>query len=75
MEAKGDVLLRNRNSEKAEMDIVRENSDNIIDMVKGRIHKCVIDSHELMLMEDMELGIACFTCYCFMECKILEKPL
>ncbi len=75
METKGDVLLRNRNSGKAEIDIVRENSDYIIDMVKERIRKCVIDSHELMLMEDMELGIACFTCFCFMECKILEKPL
>ena len=25
-----------------------------------------------MYIEDMELGVTCFTCYCFMECKILE---
>ena len=75
MDAKGDILLRNRDSQKAEIDIIRENSDNIIDMVKERIWKAVIDSHEIMLREDMELGIRCFTCFCFMECKILEKPL
>ncbi len=75
MEAKGDILLRNRDSKKAEIDIVRENSDDIIDMVKERILKVVIDSHESMYREDMVQGIACFTCFCFMECKILEKPL
>ena len=75
MEAKGDILLRNKDSKKAEIDIIRENSDNIIDMVKERIWNAVIDSQETMLREDMELGIRCFTCFCFMECKILEKPL
>lgn len=75
MEAKGDILLRNRDSKKAEIDIIRENSDNIIEMVKERIWKAVTDSHEIMLREDLEQGIKCFTCFCFMECKILEKPL
>lgn len=75
MEAKGDILLRNRDSKKAEIDIVRENSDDIIDMVKERILRAVMDSHESMYREDMVQGIACFTCFCFMECKILEKPL
>lgn len=74
MEAKGDILLRNRDSKKAEIDIIRENSDDIIDMVKERILRAVVDSHESMYREDMVQGIACFTCFCFMECKILEKP-
>lgn len=59
---------------KAEINIIRENSDDIIDMVKERILRAVVDSHESMYREDMVQGIACFTCFCFMECKILEKP-
>lgn len=63
--------------EKGEMDIVRENADNIIEKVKQHILKVVRESGEMEVtyQEDMELGIECFTCYCFMECKILEKPL
>lgn len=77
LRAKGQVLSENKDSGKKEMDIVRENSDNIIDMVKDQILRVVQESGEMetAYQEDMELGIACFTCYCFMECKILEKPL
>ena len=77
LRAKGQVLSENKESGKNEMDIVRENSDRIIDMVKDQILRVVQESGEMetTYQEDMELGIACFTCYCFMECKILEKPL
>lgn len=77
LHAKGQVLSNNKESGKNEMDVVRENSDRIIDMVKDRILRVVQESGEVesTYQEDMELGIACFTCYCFMECKILEKPL
>jgi len=77
LHAKGQVLSENKESGKNEMDIVRENSDRIIDMVKDQILRVVQESGEMetTYQEDMELGIACFTCYCFMECKILEKPL
>lgn len=72
MEDKGTVLLANKDSGKNDIDIIRENSDEIIDMVRNRIFKAV--NPENMYLEDMELGVKCFTCYCFMECKILEKP-
>lgn len=75
--AKGQVLLENKATKKSEIEIIRANSDRIIDMVKDRILKIVQESGEMdaTYQEDLELGIACFTCYCFMECKILEKPL
>ena len=76
LHAKGQVLSENRNSSKKEIDIVRANSDRIIDMVKEEILKIVQASGTMdTYHEDLELGIACFTCYCFMECKILERPL
>ena len=77
LHAKGEIILQNRLLEKGEMDIVRENADKIIEKVKQHILKVVRESGEMEVtyQEDMELGIECFTCYCFMECKILEKPL
>lgn len=77
LRAKGQVLLENRDTCKSEMEIIRVNSDRIIDMVKDRILTIVEQSGEMntIYQEDLELGIECFICYCFMECKILEKPL
>lgn len=77
MKAKGTVLLENKDINKSEIDIIRKNADKLIDMVQEDIYETVKASDEMNIMykEDIELGIACFTCYCFMECKILEKPL
>ena len=77
LRAKGQIMLEYKAAEKSEMEIIRENSDRIIDMVKEQILQVVQSSREMdsIYQEDLDLGIACFTCYCFMECKILEKPL
>lgn len=77
MKAKGAILLENKDIGKNDIDIIKENSDKLIDMVQNEIYETVKASDEMDIMykEDMELGIACFTCYCFMKCKILEKPL
>lgn len=77
LEAKGLVLSENKASSKDELDIIRDNSDRIIDMVKDKMISIIQDSGDMDITyrEDFELGIACFICYCFMECKILEKPL
>ena len=77
LKAKGTILAENRFSSKSELDIIRDNSDRIIDMVKDKIISLIHDSGDAKItyQEDFELGIECFTCYCFMECKILEKPL
>ena len=77
LDAKGEVLAENKDSGKSEIELIRQNSDRIIEVVKNKIYKTVENSNEIdtMYIEDLELGIACFTCFCFMECKILEKPL
>lgn len=77
LDAKGEVLAENKDSDKSEIELVRQNSDRIIEVVKNKIYQTVENSNEIdtMYIEDLELGIACFTCFCFMECKILEKPL
>lgn len=77
LKAKGTVLAENKASPKSELDIIRDNSDRIIDMVKDKMISMIHNSDDTMItyQEDFELGIECFTCYCFMECKILEKPL
>ena len=79
LRAKGEILLENKSTQKEELEIIRENSDRIIDMVKEQILKIVRESSEfdntIIYTEDLELGVECFTCYCFMKCKILEKPL
>lgn len=74
---KGGVLLENNDTEKSEIDIIRANSDKIIDLVRKQILRVVQESGEMenIYQEDLELGITCFLCYCFMECKVLEKPL
>lgn len=77
LRAKGKVLLENRESEESEINIIRKNADRIIEMVNDKIYDVVINSKgiEEADIEGIELGISCFTCYCFMECKILEKPI
>ncbi len=77
MKAKGTVLLENKDADKEDIAIIRQNSDKIIDIVQDKIFETVKAANEInaMYREDMELGVTCFTCYCFMECKILEKPL
>ena len=74
---KGQVLLENRDSNKSEIDIIKINADRIIDMIKEKIVMVVQESKEIdaIYREDLEIGVACFICYCFMKCKILEKPL
>ncbi len=77
LEAKGIVLLENKDSDKKDIDIIRQNSDRLIDMVQNDILEIVKANNEIdvMYIEDIKLGVTCFICYCFMECKILEKPL
>ena len=77
LKAKGNILAQNEKSGKADIEIIREHSDELIDIVTKRIIDVVKNpaEFETMLIEDLELGVACFTCYCFMECRVLEKPV
>ena len=77
IQAKGEIIAENIQTGKSYIEIVRKNSDRIIDMVKIKIRDAVMGAKEFdtMYVEDIELGIECFTCFCFMECKILERPI
>lgn len=76
LEIRGQLLLDSRDKGLSEIEIIRHNSDLIIDMVKEKISN-LWKQNEFCpdpYFEEIEFGIYCFTCYCFMECKILEKP-
>lgn len=55
---------------------IRENSDSIIDNIKEELIKKIRISYneENFLEEDLNYCASIFVCYCFVECKILEKP-
>ena len=57
-------------------DIIKENSDSIIDNIKKALIEKIIISYneENLLEEDLNYCASIFVCYCFVECKILEKP-
>lgn len=73
---KGELILKNKSSGASEMDVIRENADNIIDNIRNeletRISGDIIGNS--ILVEDIEVGLARIICYAFVECKILEKP-
>ena len=74
-EAKGEFLKINKQSKKSEIELIRENADFLIDKVKDRIYAAVQENaNETAYIEDVEIGVVCFVCFCFMACKILEKP-
>lgn len=77
LEEKGELLKNNQELKLNEIEIIRANSDYLVDLVKGKIYDISMrfSNVEDLCVEDIELGVICFTCYCFMECKILEKPL
>ena len=56
-------MLENKDSGKEDIDIIRQNSDKIIDMVQDKIFETVKAANEIdiMYIEDMELGVTCFT--------------
>ena len=76
LEAKGDVLINKQSDDPQNIDIIRMCSDDLIDKVKERIFAVARNyAQPDTSVEEVELGVVCFTCYCFMECRILEKPL
>lgn len=57
-------------------EIIKENSDSIIDNIKKELIEKIRISYneENLLEEDLNYCASIFVCYCFVECKILEKP-
>jgi len=77
LEFKGELLLFFKDDNKQDIEIVRNNADLLIDKVSQKVRDIILQSSNSIELnhEDMDLGITCFVCYCFMKCKILEKPL
>lgn len=73
---KGQLLLTYKDTESDEMNLIRENSDAIIDKIKDELEYRILedDNAENILVEDIDIGLARIICYAFVECKILEKP-
>lgn len=75
--AKGEALTQFDDVCIEEMDVVRQKSDYIIEAVVDKVNETTdkADLPEKTTQEDLNIGCICFICYCFMECKILEKPM
>lgn len=71
---KGELLLQSRDLQLSDIENVRGHADGLIDGVTRQIMSR-IDLSAVNFAEDIDLGVACFVCYCFMECRILEKPI
>lgn len=72
---KGQLLRKNQYSQLIEMDIIRQNADLIIDLIKDELEvRILADGNTNILVEDLEDGLIRILCYSFVECKILERP-
>lgn len=72
---KGQLLREYQSTELEAIDIIRQNADLIIDMIKTELEKRILADGDInILVEDLEDGLIRILCYSFVECKILEKP-
>lgn len=71
---KGNFVKDNKNIN--EIDVIRQNSDIILDNIITSLKEHILNHLDDYTIDeiDIELGITCFVCYCFMKCTILEKP-
>lgn len=71
---KGNLLRKNPNLQP--MDIIRENSDYIIELITSRLtQEILLDKKGMTLIrEDIYIALSRIICYAFIKCKILEKP-
>lgn len=76
LEAKGELLFKLKKDNRTTIEKIQDNADLLIDLVSQRIKEKIDSSCEdWEFYEDIEMGIKYCICYCFMECKILEKPV
>ncbi|WP_243171653.1 hypothetical protein [Faecalispora jeddahensis] len=75
--SKGTLLLELKDSKLSDIEKIRNNSDRLIDEVIDQIQCAINGSKDFSdtYFEELDLGIICFVCYCFMKCKILERPI
>lgn len=66
-------LMRN-NPDKEKIELIRDNSDNIIDRIFFVLKSRIESNNKSILAEDIDIGLPIIICYLFMKCKILEEP-
>lgn len=76
LQAKGEIIAQYRQSNKSDIEIIRENADTLIKMVADELEQHILRAYrdEQIFDEDIMIGIIYIVCYAFGECKILEKP-
>ncbi|MBY0118354.1 hypothetical protein [Paenibacillus xylanexedens] len=74
---KGQLLRKNYKEGINELDIIKDNSDEIIDQVKEELKSRIFEdvNGDGIVIEDIEESLIRILCYAFVECKILEKPV
>lgn len=75
--SKGALLLELKECKLSDIEKIKNNADRLIDEVIEQIHSAIKNSKDFSdtSYEELDLGIICFVCYCFMKCKILERPV
>lgn len=75
MVVKGALLKEKQVAGLSDIEIIKQNSDSIIDSIYNEVYNIVVSSSNGHIsMEEITIGIMCFLCYSFLECKILERP-
>lgn len=73
---KGELIRQHNASTETGQDLIKQYADVLIDKIIEKCRASIIDSTNLnnVTIEDMNRGLNCIICYCFIKCKILEKP-
>lgn len=73
---KGALLSEKKSEGLSDIEIVKQDSDSIIDAIYEKVYDIVYKSSDgTIAVEELDIVIKCFLCYAFFECKILEKPV
>lgn len=77
LESKGQLLCDLKDSSGSDIEKIRNNADFLIDDVKKKIKEMLnsANNYEDMSIEEISYGLTIIVCYCFIKCKILEKPV
>ena len=71
---KGEIISEGKEISKSDIEKLQESADNILETIREKIIEVINNSNDTFIHEDLDFGVDCFICYCFMECKIFEKP-
>ena len=76
LEAKGECKLKCSSANLSCIEIIRSNSDHIIDNILEKLNTNaqVMSKLKKITVEKIQSNIKALVIFCFVECKILEKP-